>query len=157
MSNNDKLKNTIHSYFEESPTKDDYSYKATFKSTVDYLTTKFMDVLVHYFNNYSEEMFHQRMNNSYILIDGRTKQHHKLTGFDFVGDFKKYHKIKFLGFVFLFNKSKNVFGFNEERILRTLLELFRTKGWQLRPGELEGIRSTVKRLYNILYNKYDGL
>ena len=160
----DKLKNVIHTYLQDiskdeatKKKEHDYSFRTFFKSTIDSLTSQFLSILTYYFDKYSEAEFHQKMNNRYAIIDGRTKQRVDLVGFDYLGDFKKHHALKFKTFIFMFGKHKNLFNFNEQRIMTSIIMLFQTKGWQISEQELEGIRMTVRRLHNILYNRYDGI
>lgn len=161
----EKLKNAIQGYFNEDinnsaeakSNNDKFSFKNMFQSTVQSLTSKFLSILTYYFDKYSEDEFHQKMNNRYAIKDGKTHQNVMLTGFDFIGDFKKFHAMEFRTFIFMFSRHKAVFNFNEERIMTTLVTLFQTKGWDVSPIEMQGIRTTVRRLHNILYNKYDGI
>lgn len=160
----DKLKNVIHAYLQDTSKKEaikekqnDYSFRTFFKSTIDSLTSQFLSILVYYFDKYSEAEFHEKMNNRYAIRDGKTGEVIHLTGFDYLGDFKRHHAIKFKTFIFMFGKHKSLFNFNEERIMTSIIMLFQTKGWNVSEQELQGIRYTVRRLYNILYNKYDGL
>lgn len=153
----EKYRDHINQYFEQNNNYGKYSFKKIFQKQMNYIVEQFFQILVYYFDKYSEKQFHERMNNRYYIKDGNTGRIIQCVGFDYIGDWKKFHKHKFAFFIKSVQINKSYYVFSEEKILETILKLFHTKGWTVSDNEMLGIRQTVKRLYNILYLKYDGL
>jgi hypothetical protein len=134
-----------------------WSFKAVLRNTIESITNQFFNIIVLYFNKYTEKQFHERMNNQYIILDQNTGEKITCLGFDFIGDWRKNHATKLYVFMKMAKTNKDYFTFSEEKILETMTELFKAKGWTLLEHERIGIEQTVKRLYNLLYLGYDGL
>lgn len=152
-----KYRNHINQYFAENNNYGKYSFKSIFKKQMDYIVNQFFNILVYYFDKYSEKQFHDKMNNRYYIKDGSTGRIIQCIGFDYIGDWKKYHKNTFAFFIKSVQLNKSYYIFSEEKILETIMKLFAEKGWVISDNEMLGIKQTVKRLFNILYLKYDGL
>ena len=153
----------IDSYFQKNNNFGKYSFKGMYQKMMANISKMFFNILVYYFAKYSEAEFHRRMNSSYVLRiksrDGKEPDRKVvLKGFDWVGDFKKFHKVKFMFFIKAVKDAKKEwFVFDEESIYNIILQLLDTKGWVLTDEEKENIKITVKRLYNILYLDWDSI
>jgi hypothetical protein len=153
----ENYKSLINEYFQENNNYGKYSFKGMFKKQIHGIVDQFFNILVYYFGKYSEKEFHRRMDNRYILIDGKTGRHIECTGFDFIKDWKDFHKYKYAFFIKSVQAQKKWYVFSEDKIYDTIIKLFAEKGWNITDQEKLGIQQIVKRLFNILYLGYDGL
>lgn len=151
-----RYKELIDSYFEQTGPKD-YSFKASLKRNIAHIVKQLLEILVYYFDKYSEEEFHTRMNEHYVFLDKKTGIKHQLWGFAYIDDFKRYHKYKFIFFIKAVQAQKFWFEFDEKRIYDITVALLEVKGWILLPHEYDCIRHNIRRLYNILYHSKDSL
>lgn len=97
------------------------------------------------FGRYTQEDFHQKMNNMY-MHNGRM-----FIGFNFIADWKKYHKYYWKLFVGTARVNRKFLKFDQESLLHKITTIFYLKGWILHDYEIEGLRQTVHRIYNIMY------
>ena len=113
------------------------------------MTSLIEDKLIPYvaelFARYTEEDFHQKMRNMY-LHNGKM-----YTGFNFIADWKRFHKYWWKVFVGTARVNRKFLRFNEESLLYKITTMFYMKGWTLYDYEIEGLRQTVHRIYNIMY------
>ena len=151
----------IESYFQKNNNFGRYSFKGMYQKMMQNITKQFFHIIAYYFGKYSEEEFHRRMKGSYVLTiksrDGiEADRKVVLPGFDWIGDWRKFHKYKFMFFIKSVKEAKDWFVFNEEQIYNIIMQLLETKGWQVTEIEKENIKKTVRRLYNILYLGWDS-
>lgn len=156
-----KYKDLINSYFSIADTdvvkNSKFSFKETMNKTMSAVVERFFEIIVFYFQKYPEAEFHRRMNNKYTLVDKATGESFVLDGFDFVKDFKTYHKAKYLASMMAVRANKRWFVFDEEKIYKILIGLLEVKGWVLLPHEKASIRMTVRRFKNIIYHNRDSI
>lgn len=158
----EKYHSLIKSYFKENNNFGKYSFKSMFRKQIESIANQFFNIIVYYFDRYSEKMFHDRMNNQYILTiksrDGiEPSRKVTLEGFDFIGDWKKFHKYKYAFFIKSVQAQKGIFIFDEDKIYEILMGLLETKGWTITEREKKSIKQTVRRLYNVLYLGWDSI
>jgi hypothetical protein len=161
----DKLKRynqLIDSYFQQNNNFGKYSFKGMYQKMMQNISKQFFHIIAYYFSKYSEAEFHRRMKQMYVLNiksrDGKEPDRQVvLKGFDWIGDWKKFHKTKFIFFIKSVKGSKDWFVFNEEQIFAIIMQLLDTKGWKITDEEKENIQKTVRRLYNILYLDWDSI
>jgi hypothetical protein len=137
-----------------------YSFKETFRKSVSNLVEKFFEVIVFYFDKYSEQEFHDRMlleDQKRILVDPVTNDKFSLRGFQFVDDFKKHHKLRFAGILWILRRDKGLFKFNEDKMYSICIGLLETKGWKINDMEKESMRQTIRRMKNLIYGNLDTL
>jgi hypothetical protein len=152
----------INSYFQENNHFGKWSFKSIFRKQIQLIVQQFFNIIVYYFDRYTEKMFHDRMKGQYILTiksrDGKEPARKvTLEGFDFLGDWKRFHRYKYAFFIQSVNKAKDWFTFDEDKIFEILIQLLETKGWTIDEREKLSIKQTVRRLYNILYTNYDTI
>jgi hypothetical protein len=156
-----EIKNIVKSYFNDNNNYGKFSFKGMFKKNIESISNQFFNILAYYFDKYDAVYFHNRMKGQYVLTvksrDGiePTKQV-TLLGFDFVGDWKKFHRAKFAVFIKLARANKAWYVFDEQKIFDTLMRIMQEKGWSLDEREKTSVRQTVRRLYNILYLNWDS-
>jgi hypothetical protein len=155
------IKSLVKSYFQENNNYGKLSFKGMFKKSIESISNQFFNILAYYFDTYSEEYFHRRMNNQYILVvksrDGiEPSRQVTLQGFDFIHDWRVHHRAKFAVFIKLARANKTWYTFNEEKIYEVLMKIMTEKGWVLSEKEKQSIKVTVRRLYNILYLSWDS-
>jgi hypothetical protein len=152
----------INEYFQQHNNYGKYSFKSIFKKQIQGIVSQFFNILVYYFDKYSEREFHKRMDNCYILLiksrDGKEPDRQvTLEGFDYLGDWAKFHKYKYAYFIKSVRALKDWFIFDEEKIYEILMRILETKGWKITDKEKQSIKYTVRRLYNVLYLGYDSI
>ncbi|HEX5520024.1 MAG TPA: hypothetical protein VFX18_06250 [Candidatus Nitrosocosmicus sp.] len=152
-----RYKDLIDSYFVEDPTLSKYSFKNIMSNTISSVVQRFFSIIVYYFDKYDQNYFHERMNNKYILIDKKTGERFECVGFDFVGDFRKFHKNKFITSLMAIRMNKTWFKFDEKKMAKIMIGLLQAKGWDIYEHEKECINQTIRRMKNIIYHSRDTL
>lgn len=158
-----KYNDLIHSYFQNNNNFGRFSFKGMYQKMMQNISKQFFQIIVYYFGKYSEAEFHRRMKHSYVLNiksrDGKEPARQVvLKGFDWIGDWRKFHKYKFMFFIKTVKDAKKEwFVFDEDQIYNIILQLLDTKGWIISEEEKENIKITVRRLYNILYLDWDSI
>lgn len=160
-----KYKYLIQSYFDDRDTARQpqhgfsrYSFKEAFRKSVSSLVEKFFEVIVFYFDKYSEQEFHDRMyleDQKRLLVDPQTQEKFVLRGFQFVDDFKKHHKLRFAGILWILRRDKELFKFHEEKMYNICIGLLEVKGWNINDMEKESLRQTIRRMKNLIYFEID--
>ena len=153
----DQYKQLINSYFDNDPNYSKYSFKGMMSNTVSSIVEQFFHIVIYYFSKYSEQEFHKRMEGQYIIIDKKTGDKFLCDGFDFIGDWKKYHKTKFITSMTVMKANKHWFKFDENKMANIMIELLTTKGWSISTREEKSIRETIRRMHNIVYHSRDSL
>lgn len=162
-----EYKRLISSYFEDGKNMGEpqhgysrYSFKEAFRKSISGIIEKFFEVLIFYFDKYSEQEFHDRMlleDQKRLLVDPQTKEKYVLRGFQFVDDFKKHHKLRFAGILWILRRDKELFRFNEDKLFEICTKLLEVKGWKINQMEQESIRQTIRRMRNLIYINTDTL
>lgn len=149
----DNIKEPDHGYSR-------YSFKEAYRKSVTSIVESFFGAIVFYFDKYSEQEFHDRMlleDQKRILVDPITKDKYSLRGFQFVDDFKKHHKLRFAGILWVARRNKDIFKFDEDKLYKICVGLLEIKGWKINDMEKESLRQTVKRFNNLIYSSIDTL
>lgn len=165
--NKDQYKTLIQSYFDD---KDNikqqehgysrYSFREAFRKSVSSIVEKFFEAIVFYFDKYTEQEFHDRMlleDQKRLLVDPVTGEKFVLRGFQFVDDFKKHHKLRFAGILFIARRNKDIFKFNEDKLYRICVGLLELKGWVINDMERESLHQTIRRFNALIYHNCDTL
>ena len=155
------IKSIVKSYFVENNNYGKSSFKTMFRKSIEGISSQFFNILAYYFDTYSEDYFHRRMDSRYTMTvksrDGKEPPRVvTLDGFNYIGDWSTHHRAKFAVFIKLARANKNWYTFNEDKIYETLMKIMSEKGWTLTEREKQSIKVTVRRLYNILYLNWDS-
>lgn len=153
----EKYRQLIDSYFIDDTDYNKYSFKGMMQNTVSSIVDKFFETISYYFDRYDENYFHERMKNQYIITDKKTGEKFVCDGFDFIGDWKKYHKAKFITSMTVMKSNKHWFKFDENKMANIMIELLLTKGWSISEYEKKSIYQTIRRMRNIIYYSRDSL
>lgn len=147
----------IKSYFSEyeNPSHSKFSFRHNFEGAMNKFIEQLFHIIVKYFGRYSEEEFHSRMNQEYTFKDVKTNKVYKLRGFDFVADWKKFHKPAFITATVTVQANRWWLKFDEDRIRNIIIKLLETKGWKLEDHEYKCININVRRLHNMFFKLKD--
>jgi len=147
----------IKSYFAdyEKPTHSKFSFKASFQGAMNKFIEQLFHIIVNYFGKYSEQEFHDRMNQSYTFEDKVSKKTYKLKGFDFVADWRQFHKPAFITATVTVQSNKWWLKFDEAKIYDIITKLLEAKGWKIEEHEYKCININVRRLHNMFFKLKD--
>lgn len=171
LSSNDsysaQYKALIQSYFDDKDNVKQqkhgfnrYSFKEAFAKSVSGIVEKFFEAIVFYFDKYTEQEFHDRMlleDQKRLLVDPQTNEKYVLRGFQFVDDFKKHHKLRFTGILWIARQNKDIFKFDEDKLYKICVGLLEIKGWIINDMERDSLRQTVRRFNALIYHNIDTL
>lgn len=157
MTKEDEYHDLIKSYFSDYKEPADHSFKSKFRTTMNSFIEQLFHIIVKYFNDYSEEEFHRRMLQTYTFKDTVSGTTYTFKGFDFLYDWKKYHKPKLLTAAMTIRMNKWWLTFEEEKIYNIIIKLLQTKGWKLLPHEDACIKINVRRIHNFLFKTKDTI
>ena len=156
-----RYKQVIESYFQsDDPKSSRYSFKNSLIRNLSKIIETFFEVVLYYFDKYSEEEFHRKMleeDRKRKLVDKQTGQEFILRGFQFIDDFKKNHRMKFAASITVVKSQKHLFKYDEEKLYNISTKLLELKGWNVNDMEKETLRQTIRRLKNIIYHNRDTL
>jgi hypothetical protein len=126
--------------------KTDHSFRNTLRSNLtSIIDHRLVPYIIELFDRYTEQDFHQKMRNMY-LHNGKM-----YTGFNFIADWKKNHRYYWRMFVGAARVNRKFLKFNHDSLLHKITYIMYMKGWTLYDYEIEGLRQTVGRIYNIMY------
>lgn len=124
----------------------DHSFMNAFRSNVaSVIEHRLIPYIIELFGRYTEDDFHTKMRNMY-MHNGRM-----YTGFNFIADWKKNHKPYWKMSIGAARASKRLIKFNQDSMLHKITTVMYMNGWTLNDYEIEGLKQTVQRIYNIMY------
>jgi hypothetical protein len=133
--------------------------KYSFHAIHNQILSSIMGVIISWvtscFKKYTEKQFHDKMSQKYIYVDGRTGMRYELTGFDFISDWKRYHKYTFDKIIPTIKRLNLKLDKNE--LHRLVIEALTKHGWTVTETEKQSLKHTVSRLINILYYNVDTI
>ena len=128
----------------------DHSFTNMLKGNLtSVIESKLIPYIIELFDRYSEEEFHKKMYNTY-MHNGRM-----FTGFNFIADWKTNHRHYWKMFIGTVRTFHRFIRFNQESMVHKITTVMYMKGWTLSEYEIEGLRQTVSRIYNLMYEGKD--
>lgn len=119
-----------------------YGMKRTFTNIID---NEISPWLLTCFVRYSPEQFHKIMSENYYNFDEMT-----FRGFDFIGDWKKYHKKIFVAFKIAKRMSKYL-EFDVDKIYKMIIDMLDEKGYNVKENEKMCIYHTLVKVYRMIF------